>query len=818
MDHKTCPKCGETGPLDEFFGMRNMRRTLRDGSNVVEAKPQSYCRNCRSAKAARDEDNAAGATTISVPLTEHSQRLPSIALPGLSPDSLGNYLASLGLLRVLSRKWPSTRIAWRDEVLQVVGGPLSLDELLDELVRVATNRAWTPYGREWKDAQAASSKLVQNQNPKVKATSGVPFALWQAQAEERILDGFAAHVVPHGAGRSMNPILGKAGKIGQRDFAKGWERATDLLAPPKPSKPGKSETPAKKVAREKSDSESATHERLRKRGELEALLQGAPLSWLEKDLNAASWFSHANKQYNNGQKAYRDGVLSPWLMVFACEGIAFLSGGTSRRLGAKARITAAFPFVTQASAPSASGSAGRDAAELWAPMWGRPMTATEVATIFRRGRAEVSARAAQTPGAFASAVLRRGVDAGIAEFRRFVLGWTTAQDYVEPRFHGAIATLGADAPAGGALSLTLERVTALIEQRGFPRDRKVGKRWRFEGLRGPIESALLDVAAEPTNSEAGIALLDVIVSALDRIDRNRSFREGKVRWEPLPIEWLASLFADEQPGVEARLALSVVSAFPETLPFASFRFGVEWAREQNGKYAYDWATQPRWYEHSKVAPARWVWGPGELARVLGTTLARRLLEETKLDATDTKRPRGRAPLPATPSQVRQWLDGDLDEALFAAWLARLALFDWRRVPQEIRGIIQRDDANVPKADGELALVGLLQPLVDQRPLVIRDLSDDDLLAEETGARTTEAARSVVTLTRAGNLDAALWLASSRYAMAHARLATFDVAFAADSPDRLVAALLFTLSGRDRAALFERWLRPRRRPQRGDAHV
>jgi hypothetical protein len=41
-------------------------------------------------------------------------RLPVLALPGLSPDSLGNYLASLGLLRVLSRKWPSTRIAWRD--------------------------------------------------------------------------------------------------------------------------------------------------------------------------------------------------------------------------------------------------------------------------------------------------------------------------------------------------------------------------------------------------------------------------------------------------------------------------------------------------------------------------------------------------------------------------------------------------------------------------------------------------------------------------------------------------------------------------------
>ena len=109
----------------------------------------------------------------------------------------------------------------------------------------------------------------------------------------------------------------------------------------------------------------------------------------------------------------------------------------------------------------------------------------------------------------------------------------------------------------------------------------------------------------------------------------------------------------------------------------------------------------------------------------------------------------------------------------------------------------------------VVVLGLLQPLVDQRPLVIRDLSDDDLLAEETGARTTEAARSLITLTRAGNFDAVLRLASSRYAMAGARLATFHVSLATHHPDRLAAALLFTISDRDRAVLFERWLREAR---------
>jgi CRISPR-associated protein Csx17 len=166
--------------------------------------------------------------------------------------------------------------------------------------------------------------------------------------------------------------------------------------------------------------------------------------------------------------------------------------------------------------------------------------------------------------------------------------------------------------------------------------------------------------------------------------------------------------------------------------------------------------------------------------------------------------------------VRQWLVGDLDEALLSSWLSRLALFDWRD-PYEVRALVPREDSS-PQADGGLAVLGILQPLIDQRPLVIRDLSPNDLFARETAARTTEAARSLVTLSRAGCLDAALRLASSRYAMAGARLATFDVSFATHHPDRLAAALLFTISDRDRAGLFERWLRPRRRPQRGEAHV
>lgn len=44
---KTCPKCGAAGPIDGLFGYRNVKHTRSDGTEVVQRKPQSYCRDCR---------------------------------------------------------------------------------------------------------------------------------------------------------------------------------------------------------------------------------------------------------------------------------------------------------------------------------------------------------------------------------------------------------------------------------------------------------------------------------------------------------------------------------------------------------------------------------------------------------------------------------------------------------------------------------------------------------------------------------------------------------------------------------------------------
>lgn len=699
--------------------------------------------------------------------------LSVISVPGLSPISLGAYLAALGLLKVLSRRWPDVRAAWRDGVLHLVGGPGDRYMLADALMTVADQASWTPYGRGWVDAQKASTK----------AKSGAKLALWQAEADEAELELFAAHAAP--ASRVFfNPLLGSGGNAGKRAFADGWKKATEALQSPN--------TPKKKTSRKSGANTDGRREALN------ALFDGEASVWQPEKLNAASWFSDANKLYNSGQNPFSEGTISPWAMALACEGLVFFAGGASRRLGARIRPVGAFPFVVAAASPETSGQAGHDRGEVWAPLWSRPMTVPEVSALFARGRAEIGGHGAVTPAAFAVAVTRRGVDAGIAEFRRFALGKTTSANTFEPRYLGV-----ASVPDGSAdtRSDAFERMLDLIES--LPADRKEGQRWRFVGLRGPVESSLVNAAGVPDDAEAMAALLDAAVQALDRVDVNRSFREKGVSWRPLPLDWLPALFGGKAPDIEARLALSLVSAFPIETPFALYRLGAEWrnqTREGRPK-----KNSP--YEHPKTAPARWVWRTGPLVRNLCATIQRRLLDWE--DEYERGAPSTRTPITARLSDVEAWVDGDVDEALLACWLSRLALFDWSFIPASVRTLSPFDSGRIAVRPA-LALYGLLHPLFDLNPVSDNGRKKGhDLLAPETGARTPAMARRLAALIRGGDIERAIEIARSRYAMAHAPLMRMDVPWAIADPERLLAALQFPVSGFDRSALVRRWLRPQR---------
>src|SRR5262249_27936308 len=105
---------------------------------------------------------------------------------------------------------------------------------------------------------------------------------------------------------------------------------------------------------------------------------------------------------------------------------------------------------------------------------------------------------------------------------------------------------------------------------------------------------------------------------------------------------------------------------------------------------------------------------------------------------------------------------------------------------------------------------------DLRP-VYRDKGGtrEDLMPPEGGTRTPPSARRLASLLRAGDVGAAIEVARSRYAMAHAPLAASKVPWAVRDPERLLASLWFPVSHSDRTRLIRRWLRPERRTMEGD---
>ena len=687
-------------------------------------------------------------------------RLPVVSFSGLNADSLGTYLASLGLCSLAARRWPGVRACWQNARFCLVGGPTALEQVVDFVGEVGATNEWTEYRKPWDQHKKAD----------VKAKTAMRTARWRSlEADETLLLLFGAHLALDGRVR-MNPLLGTGGNAGQRDFAKGWKASVQTIR--KPPHPQNRDT--LKV-------------------DLGAFLEGAPCRYAGSKFNAGSWFGTDNKTYNHGTKRpFREGTVTPWAMTLACEGLTFFAGGPSRQLGSRRQPKGAFPFVTTAMAPNNVGEAGGVEAEIWAPVWTRPMTKPELSSLFIRGRSEVGGKAATTSAAFSVSILGRGVDAGVAEFRRFLLLHTTSSQTFESRLVNVVP-MPKKAEDRATIQAT-QRVIALRDT--LPQDRKIGQRWRFVGLRGPLEQALVRLSTSEPNAgraERGWMLADELFDALVKVDRNRTLRGRDVRFRLLPGEWATRLFREDPPDREARLALALASlaATPTAPPLIAYRIGV---REAG-----------RAWEFPEAVPARRVWTGAALAENLCAMGERRVFDATQSRATAP--PPFGATFPADLDDVHAWLSGDVDEGQILQWVNRLCLFDWnwrenRASSEALRGNRgMRDD---PTVDGMLALYGLFRPLVSDS-LFRRALGNSGVGAKE-GASCMHLTRTIALLRR-GDLSAAADAARAVYHSASVALADFDLIATGVDTERLLASLFIPCRSRAIVSVFRRWRAP-----------
>ena len=512
-------------------------------------------------------------------------------------------------------------------------------------------------------------------------------------------------------------------------------------------------------------------------GELRAFLLGETVRVLGH-WNAGGWFADAVEAYNSGQHPSAKGQVSPWAMLLACAGLPLFAGSASRRLGARTQARAAFPFVTEGAAPTVEREAGRIEAEVWAPVWERPMTLAELRALLLRGRAEVGGRGAATPAAFAAAAVQRGVDAGIREFRRFTLIHTTSAHTFEPSLATVVPVPRA---TRGVLGDTIEAIAALRGQ--LPRDEKE----RFRGLRGPLDASLVDFASDLDDPDRLRATLDAVVDALTRVDRNHSYRKAHPSFRLLPPAALTLLFEREPPGVEVRIAIALASlrATPPVPPFVAHVWGVDVIDTQQRVVFRD------------TAPAHRVCVHGNLDRDLAAVVRRRLVDANLEDC---------APFAGTVrarlSDVAQFLAGSVDDVLLGRWIRRAALFDWSSPRGSVRLVLHSAQSDIPEVDGPLALYALLKPLFepsnlrgpDERPLV------------EPRARRVPALARIAALLEAGSVDRAVDEAFVRYRMSARAPAVIRARLETARPLRLLAALAIPVAPQ-LGRIAVRWLRP-----------
>lgn len=731
------------------------------------------------------------------------QRLSAVPLPGLTLDTLGLYLAALGLLRILSREWPSIRGCWRNGIFHIIAAKISIESINEYLLSLQ-DADWPEFEESWKKEADQTEKNRKSKSASLTDRSPtIPLLLYRTELPEDKLINFDTHIV---VSRSSvkNPLLKNPG--GQRDPHKNWRK--EVLADI-----GNSST-----------RENSLQECLTRTGQGKVIL---------KKWNSANWFPYANKIYNyadpsrKGSKVHKDGGTTSWSVALAVKGLEFFSGSLNRRLSSRAKGMAAFPFVTQSAAPLAEEDCGRTVTEFWAPVWFNPRTVSEASALFQNARAEVGTTAAQSAGAFAAAIISKGINFGIGEFKRFVLSHSTAEKTHE---FVLTATLPISSQHPATTPEAMRRIVATRNK--LPSDKKTGRgKWKYAGLRGRIDRALIALA-EATGEELkdlqverSWQLIDEVFVSLAKVDRNKAFREKGVRFELLPLDWLAWLLErTTHQRTEIRLALAVASLCPrkkqanesqntDKAPqrFLAYRLGSE--RVRKGRY----------WQIPKDLPLRRVWSPKSLTDNLIALGKRRLFESSPEQA-----PPFQSEISASVEDALHFLSQGTDDEALGKWIDRFSLFNWsdnRESKDLLQKWVRKPDLSELN-DADAMLYGFFRPLfdfdssADFDSFALRRLQN----AEQQVAGGHEANPNVkigrlvpiVSALDRGEVAAAWELASSAYRAERIALADFqpDI-FSHKDPKRLLASILFpvSISNRGLTKLFERWQSPSN-PNRG----
>ena len=199
---------------------------------------------------------------------------------------------------------------------------------------------------------------------------------------------------------STMPLLGSGGNDGSRDFGVNFADALDQLF---------------------NIDEGCVKDFLTESSLKGALFGGGRL----RNCETIGQFSPGQGGYSATTGFEGKSPLNPWDVVLALEGTIVFSGAITRRWESDDYNRASFPFTFELMCSAAGNLSTEDPnpsrGEIWVPLWDKPVTFVEIASIFSEGRLTVGRRTARTGLDAARAVSQIGLARGISSFERYSL-------------------------------------------------------------------------------------------------------------------------------------------------------------------------------------------------------------------------------------------------------------------------------------------------------------------------------------------------------------------------------------------------------------
>lgn len=308
-----------------------------------------------------------------------------------------------------------------------------------------------------------------------------------------------------------------------------------------------------------------------------------------------------------------------WDAILALEGALVMSTALARRIGAEGDGSASFPFmiarrgVFGAGAGSVAPADENARGEFWAPLWRRPATLGELATLFREGRAVVDRKIANDALDFAQALGRLGVDRGVEQFERYAfeqrygnmhLGVPLGRWRVERNRN---ADLVAEITASG----WLDRARTAVRGKGAPASMlALGRR---------LDDALFRLAGDKSSDAVQEALMAIGALVVE------TGRRPKLR-ESLPPPRLSSDWSKTADDGSHEFALAAALAgFDASTAEEKFRLPFRRHLAPMNVVSKNGRDKDQWDETTE-AHALAVWTGRDLIRDMGRVLERRLIE------------------------------------------------------------------------------------------------------------------------------------------------------------------------------------------------